>query len=88
MGIKEHGYYREISEGNRLRVEYLPAPRGAVYDRYGEVLAGNRPSFELVATPLDLPKDQLEQKNVIARVAAIIGAPADEVKKILELDVD
>ncbi|MDP3994045.1 MAG: penicillin-binding protein 2 [Candidatus Doudnabacteria bacterium] len=86
LGITEHSYYREISEGNRLRVEYLPAPRGAVYDRYGEVLAGNRPSFELVATPLDLPKDQLEQENVIARVAAIIGAPADEVKKILTQD--
>jgi len=87
LGITEHGYYREISEGNRLRVEYLPAPRGAVYDRYSEVLAANRPSFEAVATPLDLPKDEQERENVIARVAGIIGLSPDEVGNILVQDL-
>lgn len=35
-------YYRDLSEGNRIRTIALPAPRGRIMARGGEILVGNR----------------------------------------------
>jgi penicillin-binding protein 2 len=44
-------YYQEISERNRVRRIEIPVPRGVIYDRYGEVILGNRPFFDLTLIP-------------------------------------
>ncbi|MBC7658358.1 MAG: penicillin-binding protein 2 [Chitinophagaceae bacterium] len=41
-------YYREVSERNRVRRIEIPAPRGIIFDRNGEVVLGNRPFYDLV----------------------------------------
>jgi penicillin-binding protein 2 len=47
-----HGaQWRDLAENNRLRRLPLPGPRGWVYDRRGEVLAENVPSWELLLFP-------------------------------------
>jgi penicillin-binding protein 2 len=66
--------YRALAEGNKLRVQYVLAPRGLLLDQYGKVIAGNTPSFELVVTPFDLPKDEAEYNAVLSEVARIVGA--------------
>lgn len=43
---------KEISDNNRLRTEYVPALRGRILDRRGNVLADNTPSFCAVIDPL------------------------------------
>lgn len=84
LAVVRHEYFREIAEGNRLRVEFLPAPRGAVYDTNHETIAGNRPSFELVASPLDLPKDPHEYSKVVSRAAGILGVLPAEIDEIVK----
>ena len=84
LTVVQHEYYAEIAKGNRLRVEYVTAPRGAVHDSAGEVLAGSKPSFELVASPLDLPSDPDELSGTIARVANILQVPPEEIRAALE----
>lgn len=49
--------YRLLADRNRLRQVDVTAPRGVIYDRNGEILARNRPSFSVVVIPGDLPKD-------------------------------
>jgi len=88
LAIIQHDKFFEIAQGNRLRIEYLPAPRGAVYDRNGEVLASNRPSFELSVTPLDLPQDPVERAGVVARVAEILGQPAVKLNEIISANTE
>ncbi|MES2746209.1 MAG: penicillin-binding protein 2, partial [Bdellovibrionota bacterium] len=44
-------YYREVSERNRVRKIEIPAPRGIIFDRNGEVVLGNRPFYDLVYVP-------------------------------------
>lgn len=83
LAVAQHSYYQQIAEGNRLRVEYLPAPRGAIYDRSGQVIAGNKPSFEVVASPLDLPRDEQQKQAIIARVAKILSLPPEEIESQL-----
>lgn len=46
LTIVNGSYYHALSENNRVRQERIQAPRGVVYDRNGEVLAGNRPIYK------------------------------------------
>ncbi len=43
--------YSVRSEENRLRPVVMPAPRGTVYDRYGEIVATSIPGFSLTLLP-------------------------------------
>ena len=52
LQIQDHDYYRRMAQENRVRLEVLRAPRGAIYDRNGELLADNYPSFNIVFRPL------------------------------------
>lgn len=47
LQILRYEYYADLSQGNRVRVEPLPAQRGLILDRNGTVLAENRPAFQL-----------------------------------------
>ena len=47
LQIVRYGYYTELSQGNHVRIEPLPAARGVIYDRNGLVLAENRPAYQL-----------------------------------------
>ena len=68
---------RKASEGNRLRIIDLYAPRGIIYDRNGIPLVKNVPSFSVSLTPgMANPAD-------ITRIAALLGLdPAFIVKKV------
>src|ERR1043165_6566749 len=47
LQVVHYDYYADLSQGNRVRVEPLPAQRGLILDRNGAVLAENRPAFQL-----------------------------------------
>jgi penicillin-binding protein 2 len=55
MQIVESDYYRELAQGNRIRVVPQEAPRGIIYDRNGTILAYNRPAFNIQLIPEDAP---------------------------------
>ena len=42
--------YREFSDKNRFKIERLAAPRGQILDRTGQILADNRPRFDVTIT--------------------------------------
>jgi len=43
--------WRNLAENNRLRRLPLPGPRGWIYDRRGQVLAENIPTWEVLLFP-------------------------------------
>ncbi|TLF45488.1 penicillin-binding protein 2 [Halomonas urmiana] len=47
LQVVQHEVYSTRSEKNRVRVEPLPPTRGLIYDRNGELLAENRPTYNL-----------------------------------------
>lgn len=69
--IAKGEYYKTIAEGNRIRVKINKAPRGIIYDRNGQRLVENLPSFTLSIAPVDLPKDD-DIKNKIFNDIAVI----------------
>jgi penicillin-binding protein 2 len=61
---------RSMSESNRIRLVRVPAARGVVYDRHGEILVDNRPSFDVVFVPEDARGDR---RGVLSNLAGYLG---------------
>src|SRR5579862_1262624 len=55
LQVSRYTYYSELSQGNRVRTEPIPAARGLSYDRAGEVIAGNQPAYQLELVPEEVP---------------------------------
>lgn len=68
-------YYSNLGERNRVRLIALEAPRGRVFDRRGNLLATNRSSYDVVATPEDVTPE------VFHRLAQILSLPEEEVRE-------
>ena len=51
LQILHRGRYETLSTSNRIVTRPILAPRGELYDRYGEKLAFNKGCFHLVGTP-------------------------------------
>ncbi len=60
LQIGQGEVFRAQADRNRFRLIELPPPRGVIYDRNGEILARNRPSFAIAIVPADLPPDDLD----------------------------
>src|SRR5215472_12594224 len=55
LQVIRHDYYTELSQGNRVRTEPIPASRGLILDRNGKVLADNEPAYQLELTREQTP---------------------------------
>ncbi|HEV8442553.1 MAG TPA: penicillin-binding protein 2 [Steroidobacteraceae bacterium] len=65
LQVMRYEYYAELSQGNRVRLEPLPAPRGLILDRNGTVLAENRPAFQLELVRERVPDVDATLKGLI-----------------------
>jgi penicillin-binding protein 2 len=63
------------ADRNRFRLMSIDAPRGIIYDRHGNILVRNKPSFTVTIVPADLPDDEAEQETVFARLSALLDIP-------------
>lgn len=46
LQVIKGGYYRSLAEGNRIRRVVIPAPRGLILARGGEILVGNKAEYQ------------------------------------------
>ncbi|MCA9980074.1 MAG: hypothetical protein KDD89_04560 [Anaerolineales bacterium] len=65
----------EAARENRTARLLIDAPRGVMFDRYGESLAVNAPSFNVTITPAFLPDDDAERLAVFERLSVLTGVP-------------
>lgn len=73
LTIVEGDYYRDISDNKRLKEIYITAPRGEIRDRYGRLLAGNKPSFtvQILKDELNI-KDRDKKNNTLLTLARLL----------------
>jgi penicillin-binding protein 2 len=57
---------------NRTKIVRTPAPRGMIYDRAGKVLVENRPEWNVVVTPADLPAQASDRESIILQLASTL----------------
>ena len=70
LQVQRGSEMRLLSENNRIRLVRVPAARGVVYDRNGEILIDNRPSFDVIFVPEDA-RDQ--RRQVLRNLAGYLG---------------
>jgi penicillin-binding protein 2 len=78
LTVTRHDYYVQASQGNRIRLEPLPANRGLILDRNGTVLVDNQPGFQL-----ELVREQTADVEATLRRLAEIGLiAADDIDQV------
>jgi penicillin-binding protein 2 len=63
--------FEEQAVGNSVRTIHIPAPRGQILDRNGQILAGSRLAVDIVALPQDL--DGEGGDRTLRKLARVIG---------------
>ena len=87
LQVAEHERYAELSKENRVRLEVLRAPRGAIYDRNGELLADSAPSFTILFSPF--PAESAQRAAVtrtsvwLSRVSKLTGVDSNDVRRLV-----
>lgn len=86
MQVIDGQHYRNLADGNRTRIEWVPSERGVIYDRQGRELVRNNPRFNLTVTPSDLPYDQAARQQIILRLADLLEIGPIEIENRLNAD--
>ncbi len=82
-----HGHeYSRQSEYNRLEEHVIQADRGIIYDRNGNKLAVNVPSFNVVLDPREMSEDDADQYWTY--LEGILGISADDLSAKYEEAMD
>jgi len=72
LQIAKGEFYRNLSEGNRVRIKKIPAERGIIYDRNQIPLVHNIANFLLYVIPADLPTDRANREEIYRRLTNLL----------------
>ncbi len=77
LQVEDHRHFSTLSEQNRIRLMPVAPTRGLIFDRNGEVLAENRPSYQLVVTPEEVE----DMASTLARLRELITISETDLKR-------
>ncbi|MGH8179467.1 MAG: penicillin-binding protein 2 [Steroidobacteraceae bacterium] len=79
LQVSRHDYYSALSQENRVRTDPIPAARGLILDRNGEVIASNQPTFQLQLIPDEVP----DLRGSLRRLAKLGLLQADDMPELI-----
>jgi penicillin-binding protein 2 len=79
LQVVRHDYYSTLSQENRVRTDPIPAARGLIIDRYGELIASNQPTFQLELIPDEVP----HLKGSLHRLVNLGLLQADDIPELI-----
>ncbi len=80
LQVVQGDYYTDLAEENRVRRITVPPARGAILDRFGNVLVRNRPSFDVVLSLEEIT----DLEATLRAVEPVLDADMEELKQRLE----
>ena len=83
LQVNRHDYYAELSQGNRVRTEPIPAARGLILDRSGEIMAGSQPAYQLELVPEEVP-DVAQTLASLVQIGLIRAEDVDELERTID----
>src|SRR5580698_10309081 len=83
LQVTRHDLYSDLSQGNRVRTEPIPAARGLILDRAGEVIAGNQPAYQLELVPEEVP-DIARTLASLVEIGLIRAEDVDELERTID----
>ncbi len=87
LQVVRHDYYSDLSQGNRVRIEPIPAARGLILDRNGELIAGNQPAYQLELVPEEVP-DLQKTLDALVQLNLLRVDDVDEVERTIDSSRD
>jgi penicillin-binding protein 2 len=82
LQVIRHDYYTDLSQGNRVRIEPIPAARGLILDRNGEVMASNQPAYQLELVPEQVPNlDETLQRLI--KLDLVAADDLDDIRRAI-----
>jgi len=80
LQVLKYDEYTDLAQGNRVRIEPQPAPRGIIYDRNGEILAENKPAYQLELVPEEVPNLDATLRGLV-KINLIESDDLDDVRR-------
>jgi len=56
--------YIKKSENNAIKIKYEYPERGYIYDRNGKLMVANQPSYDIMVTPNDMPREGVDTLEI------------------------
>jgi penicillin-binding protein 2 len=84
LQVVRHEYYSDLSQGNRVRTEPIPAARGLILDRNGEIVASNQPAYQLELVPEEVP-DIKETLRRLTTLGLLRPGELDELRRTISV---
>lgn len=82
LQLANGGRHASLVDDNRILLQAIPSARGLVYDRNGQQLVTNRPSYAVKVRPADLP--YLQREAVVALLATILHRTTTEINTAID----
>ncbi|HUA89375.1 MAG TPA: penicillin-binding protein 2 [Steroidobacteraceae bacterium] len=83
LQVVRHDYYSDLSQGNRVRTEPIPAARGLILDRGGEIMAGSQPGYQLELVPEEVPDIEDTMKRLV-EVGLVRAEDVEELERTID----
>jgi penicillin-binding protein 2 len=80
LSVNEAEHFRTLAEDNRINLRLLVPPRGQIVDREGEVLAGNRPNFQLIL----IAEKAEDVRATLEHLAGMIALSEADIARVLK----
>jgi len=80
LQITSNEHYATLSQENRVRIVPIPPTRGLIFDRNRNLLADNKPSYQIEVTPVEV--DNIEE--VVTRVGKYIELEEHHLRKFYD----
>ncbi len=82
LQIIEAPQHGQSADANRIRLSDIPAPRGVIYDRNGQLVATNAPVFAVSLVEADVPG--VHRTDELEKLAALMGTTRDALERTLD----
>lgn len=81
LQVVGHDHYATLSRDNRVKISPLPPTRGIIFDRNGEVLADNIPTYSLEIIPEQVP----DLDASLAELKKLLNLSDEEIQRFISL---
>ncbi|MBU0540233.1 penicillin-binding protein 2 [Patescibacteria group bacterium] len=88
MQVVKGSEYRALAESNRIRSQVILPKRGVIYDRNGQILAENMPSFDVRAVERLLPQDAATRAEVLVKLGKTLNLQIADMERIFASSTD
>lgn len=77
LQVVGHAHYASLARDNRVKISPLPPTRGMIFDRNGEVLANNFPTYILEIFPDQVP----DLENTLVELKKLLNISDEEIER-------